>query len=417
MPPEDDVDADETGSTPDAGDAPDDEPEAGSTPDEGDDDDGDEQDDADDDAGDEDEDEDEADTDSGDDDKPEATAAAVDTEDPEDDPEWKNLSRKFAHIKNPRDRRAQIAKAYWGKAKYAKLQRLENQALRRRLRELESGKTTTKTEAQPHPDIVKADARIESLKVKDGEYQKRQAAAVDKVNETDRQLAIAKHELNRIHPNEDEEGDKKRLGERHVRDCERELESATDRYRTIVEDRNELREKMEAAQADRDWIEQFQTEQVSRQKNEQTTREQFNQEFPQQVDRLILKAAKGIGINTKEDKQLRRSLIRNVNRALILELGASGDTDLAKVDLAGMVKGFVREYAIDRDLVKRKNFTRASREKLAAVQPGRTGERKAPTSSPARPAGSNKPVPVSLMGGDPTDKMAAARQRLVQRFG
>jgi hypothetical protein len=419
-----DVDPDADGSTPadDEGVPADDDTDAGSTPADDDDDaGGDDDDDSDDDGDDEtddDTDDDDDDDDADDDDKPAARDATVETEDPEDDPEWRNLSSKFAHIKNPRDRRAQIAKAYWGKAKYARMVANDNRALRKRIQELESGAPKDKehTTDEPHPDLVKADQRIEALKTRGTALLERRKAAVLKVNEADRELAIAKRDLARIRPEDDEGGDKKRLAEKYVKDSERDLESATDRFQSIEEDRRELGEKLAQAETDRDWIKQFQAEQKDKKQSEQTTREQFDAEFPKHVDRLVLKSAKKQGIDIK-DKTLRRSLIRNVNRALILELGAQGDADLARVDLAGMVKSFVHEYAIDRDLAKRKNFTKASRDKLTVARPGSGTTERRPTSTPARPAGSSKPVPVSLMGSSATDGMLAARRRLVSKFG
>jgi hypothetical protein len=404
----------EPGSTPDDGAVPaDDDPEAGSTPDEGDDDAGD--DDADDDADegdDEGDDDDEADAD----DDEAVEASAVETEDPEDDPSWKNLAKKFAHIKNPRDRRAQIAKAYWSKAKYDKQVRQENEALRRRIRELESGKPKDETKpGEPHPDLVKADARIESLKARDTEILKDIKVAVEAVNEADREVAIAKSKLEDLSPDDEDRASKERLIKSRIQERERELRSVTAEYKRLRQTKVESEEKLQQAQTDRDWIERFQADQANKAKSEQTTREQFDDEFPKMVDSLILKAAKRLGIDTKENKQLRRSLIRNVNRALILELG-NHDVPLDKLDLRGMVQGFVREYAVDRDIVKRKNFTAASRNKLAVTRTGSQGDRRTPT-SPVRPAGSSKPVPVSLMGGDSTSQMAVARQRLVNKFG
>jgi hypothetical protein len=411
-----DVDPVEPGSTPGDGDVPaDDEPKAGSTPDDGDDDAGDDDADADadDEGDDEGDDDDEADTD-GDDD---AAEAAVETEDPEDDPSWKNLAKKFAHIKNPRDRRAQIAKAYWSKAKYDKQLRQANEALTRRIRELETGKPKDEAKpGEPHPDLVKADARIQSLKARDTEILTDLKSAVDAVNQADRELAIAKSKLEDLSPDDEDRASKERLIKSRVQERERELRSTTAEYKRLRQTKVESEEKLQQAQTDRDWIERFQADQANKAKSEQTTREQFDDEFPKMVDSLILKAAKRIGIDTKENKPLRRSLIRNVNRALILELGNHEGTPLDKLDLRGMVQGFVREYAVDRDIVKRKNFTAASRDKLAVTRTGSSGDRRAPT-SPVRPAGSSKPVPVSLMGGDSTSQMATARQRLVNKFG
>jgi hypothetical protein len=283
------------------------------------------------------------------------------------------------------------------------------------VRELESRQPPKEDEpAQPHPDLVKADARIEALKARDDGLQKRQTAAIEAVNEADRQLAIAKYERGRIRPDDDDKADKERLADRLIADRQRDLEMATERFNGVRDDRAELREKMDQAKADRDWIQRFQADQADKHKTEQTTREQFNEEFPRHVDALILKAAKATGIDIK-DKTLRASVVRNVNRDLMIELQSLGNVDLRQVDLRGLVRGFVRSYAVDRDLAKRKAFNRASRDKLTVARPS-SGDRRAPT-TPVKPAGSSKPVPVSLMGGNSTDKMLQARQRLVQKFG
>jgi hypothetical protein len=87
------------------------------------------------------------------------------------------------------------------------------------------------------------------------------------------------------------------------------------------------------------------------------------------------------------------------------------------VDVRGLVRQYVEEFAADHDFANRSSFSRRSEEKLrvagrAVTQPG-----KGTRTGPPPPASARPPVPISLLSSDATPAMARARQLLVSRLG
>ena len=340
------------------------------------------------------------------------------TEDPEladEADEYKNLVKKFGHLTSKRDRNAAIGKAFWDKTNYASQVRKENEELKLRLARLEGAQPKPDaTPPPPPPDLKRAIDRIEALYQKNQEIEARRTEVIKELNAADRELAIAEDRAKDL-----EEGDERRpLANQRVRQARLELESAKDRYSRVVERLESVNERMETALAEKDWIERFHKDQAQRQTSEQRNHERFNTEFPAQVENLTKAAAAHIEL--KLDDRLSESLWRHVNRALQADIrGQYLDVALEEIPIPDMVLAYVKEWAEDRDLVRRKTFAQTSKDKLAVTRPAaKPGDRKAsgPAAKPA-PASSRPAVSPALLSRDSTPAMRKAREVLVERFG
>lgn len=333
----------------------------------------------------------------------------------DEDPEYKALVKKFAHIISPRDRNAAIGKAYWEKTRYDARVRKENDALKLQLARLESRVPEKEEPAPPPPaDLDKAVKKIEALYQRGTQIHERQGEIVKELNAADREMAIAEDRLKDV----SEEDDRRPLAQARVRQAKLELEAARDRYSRNIDSRQALEERLEQALAEKDWIERFHKDQTQRQTSEQKRHEQFNEQFPQQVESLSKSAATHIGL--KLDDRLNESLWRHVNRALQADIrGQYLDVPIEEIPVPDMVLAYVTEWAEDRDLAKRKTFTDDSKKKLAVARPAvKPGDRKAtgPAAKPA-PAYTRPAVPPALLSRDSTPLMAKARKALIERFG
>lgn len=342
----------------------------------------------------------------------EAVEASADGND--ENPEYKALVKKFAHILNPRDRNAAIAKAYWEKTNHASRVRKENEELKLRLARLESAQPEKEaTPPPPPPDLEKATKKIEALYQRDQQAQTRQGEIIKELNSADREMAIAEDRLKDV----SEDDDRRPLAQARVRQAKLELEAARDRYSRIIDAREALNERMEQALAEKDWIERFHKDQAQRQTNEAKRHEQFNAEFPQQVESLTKAAATHVGLKLSD--RLSESLWRHVNRALQADIrGQYLDVPIEEIPVPDMVLAYVKEWAEDSELVKRKTFTDTSKAKLAVAKPGaKPGDRKAPV-APGKPAPAyTRPaVPPALLSRDASPAMARARKALIERF-
>lgn len=332
----------------------------------------------------------------------------------EEDNEYKNLVKKFAHIINPRDRNAAIGKAWWEKTRYAAQVRKENEDLKLKLARLESAEPEEeKTPPPPPADLAKVTQKIEALYQRDQQANARQGEIIKELNSADRELAIAEDRLKDV----SDDDDRKPLAQARVRAAKIELEAARDRYSRIIDTRETLNDRMEQLLAEKDFIERFHKDQTQRQTSEAKRHEQFNTEFPQQVEALSKAAATHVGL--KLDDKLNESLWRHVNRALQADIrGQYLDVPVEEIPVPDMVLAYVKEWAEDRDLVKRRTFTTDSRNKLAVVRPAaKPGDRKAPgsTGKPA-PAYTRPAVPPALLSRDASPAMAKARKALIERF-
>jgi len=332
----------------------------------------------------------------------------------DEDPEYKNLVKKFAHIINPRDRNAAIGKAFWEKTRYDSRLRKENEALKLRLARVEPDEADAKGEPPPPPaDLEKATKKIEALYQRDQQAHARQGEIIKELNAADREMAIAEDRLKDV----SEDDDRRPLAQARVRQAKLELDAARDRYSRIIDTRESLNERMEQALAEKDWIDRFHKDQTQRQTSEAKRHEQFNEQFPQQVESLSKAAATHIGL--KLDDRLRESLWRHVNRALQADIrGQYLDVPIEEIPVPDMVLAYTKEWAEDRDLAKRKTFTEDSKKKLAVVRPeAKPGDRKAPgTPGKPAPAYTRPAVPPALLSRDSSPAMAKARKALIERF-
>src|SRR3972149_5574439 len=214
----------------------------------------------------------------------EAGTETVEAREGEDeDPEYKNLVKKFAHIINPRDRNAAIGKAFWEKTRYDSRLRKENEALKLRLARVEPDEADANGEPPPPPaDLEKATKKIEALYQRDQQAHARQGEIIKELNAADREMAIAEDRLKDV----SEDDDRRPLAQARVRQAKLELDAARDRYSRIIDTRESLNERMEQALAEKDWIDRFHKDQTQRQTSEAKRHEQFNEQFPQQVEPL-----------------------------------------------------------------------------------------------------------------------------------
>lgn len=356
---------------------------------------------------------DEADVESSDDDDASEESADEDQDDTDGVPRraWENLSKKFSWIKDPEDRQEAIAKAYWEKARYDKQVRKENEDLKAELSRMKAEREAKPKEDEkpppPHPDIVKIETRIKALYEKGQKIQDRQNENLKRLTEADRQVAIAEDRL------KDAFDENKPTFEERLRSAKRDYEYIRTQ---ILEDGyklDDVNSDLERHLADRDWVEKWHKDQAEREEQQKAERARFDEEFPKQVDSWMYEYADKLGL--PKDDRLRKSLWKHVNRALMVDLRVMNAPDVTKVDVPAMVRAAVREYAEDRDLIKRKDFKARSEAKLATAS--RTTTRPAaPAKAPDAPE-KNKPVPAALLGTGSSPAMRRARELLVRKLG
>lgn len=343
------------------------------------------------------------------------TIHAADDEGDDEDPEYRNLVNRFKHITNPRDRRAAMGRAYWESKNFNSKLNKQNEDLRlenARLKEAQPKKD--EPPPPPPPELAKVIQKVETLFNKGKALEARRSEVVTELNAADRALAVAQDRL------KDVEGDEERrpLAEARVRQAEFALNFAREKFGSVME-RQELNdERIEQALSEKDWIERFQKDQQSRRADAQKRTESFNSEFPQQVMGLTEAAMHSVKLNLSEGQL--GSLHRHVNRALQADIrGQYLETDIEDIPVPELVMSYVKEWAEDHDLAKRRTFSENSREKLRvasrATIPG--GRRTPGAVSKPVPASSRPPVPPALLSRDSTPSMAKARRLLVQRLG
>lgn len=341
-------------------------------------------------------------------------AENADAQGDEDPDEYKNLVKKFAHLTNERDVKAAIGKTFWEKTRYASQVRKENEELKLQLARLE-GAQPKKDEPPPPPppDLKKAIDKIETLYQRNQQVEVRRGEIIKELNAADRELAIAEDRLKDL-----EEGDERRpLAHQRVRQAKLELEAAKDRYGRVIDTMETLSDRMEQALAEKDWIERFHKDQAQRQTSEQKRHEQFNAEFPAQVEALTKAAAAHVEL--KLDDRLQQSLWRHVNRALQTDIrGQYLDAPVEEIPIPDMVLNYVKEWAEDHDLVRRKTFAQTSKDKLAVARPaGKPGDKAPRPAAKPAPASSRPAVSPALLSRDSSPAMSRARKILVERFG
>lgn len=325
---------------------------------------------------------------------------------------WDSLEAKFKWIKDPEDRKEAVAKAYWEKARYDKQIRLENEALKAENAALKAKAEKTEPEepAQPHPDVVRIEQRMQALYQRKERIQAEQKDRLVELNKLDRAVAVAEDRL------KDAFDEQKPTFQARLEAAQRDYAATRREWMDSNEKIGDLDEKLQQEAANREWVIKFQREQAEQLNLQAQSRQQFMEEFPRHVDSMIEAAAKDLGI--PDDERIRQSLWKHVNRALQVDLRVMNRPDVGEVPIRAMVTKFVKEYAEDRDLVRRKAFKAKSDAKLAVTDRTGTGVRKAPSAPAKSVPGAMKPaIPVSLLGGDSTPGMARARAQLVKRFG
>jgi len=299
-----------------------------------------------------------------------------------------------------------MGKAWWEKTRYASTIRKENEELKTRLARAEAKPDRDeKTEpAQPPPELARIEARIQALYQKDQAIQTQQNQELTKLAAADREVAVIEDRLKDANIEEYQ----KAILEQKLETAKIKREGVLNRWGDLNDKREGISLEMEQRLTDRDWTQKFLKDKATREEQERQSAEQFNVEFPKHVDALIVTAADSMG--APKDKDVRRSLWKSVNRAMMVDLWQLGEEGLQSVDVPAMVRAHVKEYLEERGIAGRAKFTKASKEKLDTM-PGR---RSAPAS--ARPPA--KPVPAALLSrGDTTPSMLRARQLLVQRLG
>jgi len=321
-----------------------------------------------------------------------------DDEPDEDDESWRNLNEKFKHIRDPRDRRAAVGKAYWDKTNYASRVRKENEELKAKVASLASKKEEEKTEPPPpHPDVQKLTGRIEALHQKGDQIQNRAQDTLIKLAESDKVIAKLEAKM------EDAEDYQKQILSAQMETATIRKESLLQRYSDLNEKAESLSFDLERISQDRDWLLHALKDQEKNRQREAQEAAEFEKEFPQEVASLIEQAAKDAEIPSK----LMGSVMKSVNKSLLLDLWNLGDQDITTVDVPGLVRSHMDEYLKDRDLADRHRFAKKSQAKRSVARS---------TNATPPPGTSRKTVDAGALNqGDLGPKMAAARARLGQK--
>lgn len=325
----------------------------------------------------------------------------------DEDPQYQNLVKKFAHIKNPRDRNAAIAAAYWEKNRYASHLRKENEELRARVARGPEPPKEADPPPPPHPDLQKLDDRIKGLSERDEAAYNQQQDLLKKLPEADARIVELKTLLR------DDRLDEyaKQALQARLETAEGRKERLLEKWADVVEKRTTYKQDADRLQTERAWTAKVVAEQQARQKSEAQDLEQFNEAFPKQVSDLIQATAKEL----KAPSTALPGLEKVVTDRLSMALFRLDQRGIDEVDVKGLVASLTKEYLADLGLANRKTFQDISKGKLAVS--GRP-----PVTKNGTPAGGTVtppqkgPIPAASLGrGELTSAMARARQRLQSR--
>lgn len=326
-------------------------------------------------------------------------AAAEKAAEDEEDEAWRKLEAKFAHIKNPRDRRAAMARAYWEKTNYASSLR----------KELEKKGSVDREPAKdeppppPHPDLQKLDQRIDTLSRRDEAAEGQQKELLKTLREAD--ADITRLETRLADAADDEY--KKQVLEARLETARGRKERLLEKWADLGEKRQAYNEDYQRLKAERDFTARIVEQEQKRQREEAQTLEQFNETFPQQVSAEIDRVAKEL----KAPKEILDSLRETVTDRLSMALLRLGNQGVDEVDWAAMTQKFVKSHLSALGLATRKAFADTSKGKLAV-----TGRPPAKAGTSAQTPVRKGPVPPTSLGrGDSTPAMLKARMRLASR--
>ncbi len=330
---------------------------------------------------------------------------------PQRDPAWDNLAKKFAHIEDPKEREDAIAKAYWEKTNYASRVRKENEQLKRQVARIES-ETKAKPpksdpdEPPPPPQELEAlDGQLKALYDEDQSLLKEANTHISELNKVSDEIAKCEARIEDAKEAQDEARVERH--EARLLALQTQKDNIARGYKSVHRDRLRIARDYEKLGKDRLWLEQALKDRESRQAREQQELEDFKGEFPDEVDRLIETAATRHQIPESYIEEL----MEEVNDGLLVDLHKLGQADLDDCDVPSLVEKRVEKFAKVRNLAARRKFQETSREKLKVASVTRPAAGAGTT--PAKP--SKPATPASMTGGDLTPKMKRARDYLVSR--
>lgn len=334
----------------------------------------------------------------------------------EDEPEgWKNLVEKFDGDKD------KIQQAFWR----------NNNEIARLAKELKDLKakpdadrpTRTRVEPEPratkapstavekpieeHPAVVELETHISTLKGRIEALNQEGAERLTAIENQKERVAVLKHQVA-------EQGD---LADEAIKTR---LETAKERLQSLVEkhqdkgaERNSLRDQLAKAEGRREAVRGEALRERENQQKAAKEAQDFNESFPNEVDRLIVSASDEIGIPDKAE--VREHLWNVVNAQMMVALWRLGKGyDVTEVEHEEMIHSFVEQYAKAHGYAKAKSFADTSRAKAAVsartIKPGEPLKR-AVAKAPVKPQ--VKPLQIGE-SGDP--KLDAARRRLADKF-
>jgi hypothetical protein len=331
------------------------------------------------------------------------------SEDGEDDPAWEKFQRKFAHIKDDRARKAAMGKAWWEKNNFASQRNKEAERLARENEELRSKLKPPAEEkpAAPHPDLVKAETRIQSLVAEDTELYTEQQDLLPKLQACDKEIVKWQTKA------EDATDDyAKAQLELKAEQAQLRKDTLLARWKDIGRSRVRLSKDVEGALADKNWVEQFIRDEAAKKGSDADSERQFNEQFPRYVDSQIQQIAKAVA-KADLDPDLMRDLRATARDQLTVALMRLDERGVSEANVPKLLHGYISKYLGRIDLAGRTKFTDASRRKLAVAGRATPVAPPRPTPAAGKPKG---PVPVGrLQQGDLTPAMSEARKYLASR--
>jgi BMFP domain-containing protein YqiC len=296
--------------------------------------------------------------------------------DDDDDDAWKNLTKKFDHIKSPRDRKAAIGRAYWEKTRYASQTRKDLEETKARLAVLEAKPKADEPPAAPHPDVAKLDQRIQGLVQKDNTLVQNQQELLGALRGVDEEIVKWKTKA------EDADEYNKALYEQKSETAAVKKATLLQRWADINDRREQLSYDVDRLMSDRNWVQQFVQQEEQRKASEVESAAEFNQTFPRFVDETIEEIATELG--APKATGIREDLRSTVRDKMTVALWKLSKQNVDEVDVPEMVRGYVQGYLKRNDLVGRTKFTEKSKNKLAvsskasAPKPGTQASKPSP---------------------------------------
>lgn len=322
--------------------------------------------------------------------------------------EWVNLVEKGKGDK------AVIGKMFWdaqnANAKLAK----ENKALLARL-EAASKTAPEASKAEPakpepkpltdHPSIQKLESTITALETEKANIQTKGQAKFEELK-TQRKL------VDKLEARIEDQGEiadealKTRFEMAKDRSAllETQLEDLTERFNAKKERLAENIARREAVRAEAE-------EEGKRQTEQQAKNAEFNSEYPQRIDAMMIAAADDLGLPT--DPEIRQDLWETVNTKMMAKLFHLGKgVPLESTDEQALIRGFVERFAKTHGFASKAKFAGTSKEKAKVA-----GHKIVP----GAPLIQKKAPPPSLGFIDDDrakdTKLMEARKKMLARFG